>query len=116
MIARLAGVALDARVATTSRDPYARALAAGWIAANALAARGIYVPVGAPPETPCIVKLRAPDLTSALAAIAASPALLDPSELPRHWVLALKLLGMPMLDRPWPVALAHGASIAALAA
>jgi hypothetical protein len=113
MIARLAGVALDARVAATSRDPRARALAAGWVAANALAARDLRVELlGAAPTTPSLIRLRALDLTGTLAAIAAVPALLDPTALPRSWIVALKLLGMPLLDRPTPVVLSHGASVA----
>jgi hypothetical protein len=45
MIAKLAGVALDARVASRIGDSRSRALAAQWIAKNALAARGVKVEV-----------------------------------------------------------------------
>jgi hypothetical protein len=45
MIAKLAGVALDARVASRIGDSRSRAIAAQWIAINALAARGVKVDV-----------------------------------------------------------------------
>jgi len=45
MIAKLAGVALDARVASRIGDSRSRALAAQWIAKNALAARGVEVDI-----------------------------------------------------------------------
>jgi hypothetical protein len=55
VIGRLAGLAIDARFAIPDAmpgalEPVARARAARWIAANALAARGLQVAVeGAPP-------------------------------------------------------------------
>lgn len=117
MIRRLLGVAIDARVAARSDDPRQLAQAAGWIAANALGARGIYVTLDGPrPRQGSVIHLRTLDLTTTLAAIAAVPALLDITALPRSWVVAARVLGMPILDRPAAVALARGASVASVVA
>ena len=110
---RLAGVAFDARC-TTHRvgDPHGRAVAARWIAANALAARGLRVWLdGAAPLAPRLFSLRAPCLTTVIAAIASVPVLIDAALLPRHWRLALRALGLPALDRSTAAALANGASV-----
>lgn len=113
MIARLACLAIDARIAARSADPRDRALAARWIAANLLAIRGIPVDLhGDAPAGAGVVGVRAKDLTGALAAIASVPALLDPATLPWHWRLTLRALGMPVVDRPVAQLLAGGASVA----
>lgn len=114
VVSRLVGVAVDARVAAPSAEPRARAHAAGWIAANALAARGISVQLMGMRPRPTLLQLRTLDLTTTLAAIAAVPALVDTTAMPRSWVLALRLLGVPMLDRPAAAAIARGASVASL--
>ena len=117
MIAQLAGLAIDARVVTRRAmqrggDPVARAAAARWIAANALAARGVRVALdGAPPHHPTMFALPGDGFAAVIAALAALPMLVDGAGLPRRWRLALCALGMPMLDRPAPVVLAHGASV-----
>lgn len=117
MIARLAGLAIDARFAIPAAmpgtlEPVARARAARWIAANALATRGIELAVeGAPPDAPRILVMRAASLSQLLAAIAAIPVLVDPATLPCRWRLALRALGLPALDRPAENALSRGASV-----
>lgn len=115
MIARLAGLALDARAAARSTEPRDRATAARWIAANLLAVRGKHVALdGEAPRDATMLGIEATDLMGALAAIAAVPALLDPETLPHHWRLALRALGVPCVDRPVPELLASGASVARL--
>lgn len=113
MIARLAGVALDARSATAcGGDPHARATAARWIAANALAARGLHAWLdGALPIAPRVFSLRAPCFAAVMAAIASVPVLVDAAQLPAHWRLALRVLGLPALDRSTSAALAGGVSV-----
>lgn len=116
MIARLVGLAIDARFAipggTATCGPVARARAARWIAANALASRGVWLEVdGAPPHEPGVLVLRAASFTAALAAIAALPVLVDTASLPCAWRVALRALGIPALDRPATAALSHGASV-----
>lgn len=117
MIARLLGVALDARVAAASDDPRTRALAAAWIAANLLAAGGQVTRLcGGVPRAARIVGFRARGLADTLATIAAVPALLDPATLPLRWRLALRAVGMPLADAPAATLLAEGASVARLGA
>jgi hypothetical protein len=117
MIGRLAGLALDARFAIPAAmpgitEPVARARAARWIAANALAARGVPFAVdGEPPDAPGVFALRADSLTALLTALAALPLLVDAASLPGGWRLALRALGLPALDRPATDAVADGASV-----
>jgi hypothetical protein len=117
VIARLAGLAIDARFAIPGAlpgalEPVARARAARWIAANALATRGIQLAIeGAPPSEPSILVVRAASLSAVLAAIASLPVLVDAASLPCRWRLALRALGVPALDRPAPAALSGGASV-----
>lgn len=117
MIARLAGLAIDARFAIDGAmeegaAPAARACAARWIAANALAAWGARVAFdGTPPRGPSVLVLRAGSLPAALAAIASVPVLLDAATLPCSWRLVLRALGLPVLDRDAAAALAAGASV-----
>jgi hypothetical protein len=111
VIARLAGVAVDARVATRTDDPVALAEASRWIAANALAIRGYRVVVeGKAPVRPSLIAARCGRgpaghrnlgaFADLLAALAAVPALVDPAPLPVSWRLALRALGIPMLVAP----------------
>jgi hypothetical protein len=117
VIARLAGVALDARVAARTNDPRERAIAAQWIAANALGvARVRTVAHGPAPDTARVVSVHAESLPEILAALAAAPVLVHPGTLPITWRAALHALGVPVLDRPIETALAQGASVALLAA
>jgi hypothetical protein len=116
VIGRLAGVAIDARVATrraiAEGGPMASAIAARWIAANALAVRGVKVALeGAPPAQPAVFAVGGDRLAAVLAALAALPMLVDTAELPRRWRLALCALGIPTLECPQAVALAGGASV-----
>lgn len=113
MIARLTGLAIDARFAIHGAgDPIARARAARWIAANALAARGVRVALeGTPPREPSVFALQAGSLAAVIAAIASLPVLVDAASLPCRWRLALRALGLPTLDRSTAAALAGGASV-----
>jgi len=116
VISRLAWLAADARQTTKGLgNPRDRAAAARWIAANALAARGVEVTfAGAAPRTPCVIGLRAECFAQVTAAIASVPVLIDASELPAHWRMALRALGVPVLDRSMARALAGGASVLCL--
>src|ERR1700759_1722350 len=94
---KLAGLALDAR-AITARDFVERAQTARWIAANALATRGIQLAIeGVAPRGARVCGLRATTFTAAIAAIAAVPVLIDAATLPAHWRYLLRALGMPVL-------------------
>src|SRR6185312_15669109 len=94
---KLAGLALDARAITT-RDFVERAQSARWIAANALASRGIRIAIeGAAPRGARMFGLRATTFAAAIAAIAAVPVLIDAATLPAHWRYLLRALGMPVL-------------------
>jgi len=115
VIVRLCGLAIDARAATRTDDALARARAARWIAANALAIGRRPVP----PDSSSQARLREEhiaDFGDLLAAIAATPALVDPAALPARWRLGLHALGVPVLDRPVDDALAAGVSVLRLAA
>ena len=115
MIVRLCGLAIDARAATRTDDALARARAARWIAANALAIGRRPVP----PDSSSPARVREEhiaDFGDLLAAIAVTPALVDPAALPARWRLGLSALGVPVLDRPVDDALAAGASVIRLAA
>lgn len=90
MIARLAGVAIDARVSTRTRDPLALARATRWIAANLLAIRR---------HRPLHL-VRVESLADLLAAIAVAPVLVDRTSLPPRWQLALRAIGIPLRDHP----------------
>jgi hypothetical protein len=117
MIARLAGVALDARFAARTRDPRERALAAQWIAANVLGVSRVRAQAnGTPPSGACVVSLHATSLKAILVAIATVPVLVHPATLPMRWRAVLRALGVPVLDEPIEDALARGASVALLAA
>lgn len=120
MIGRLAGLALDARFALRpcpefDDSPRSRAVVARWVAANALAAAGVTVSLAGPPvRAQTVFSLQAPSLMAMVAAVAAVPALVDQSTLPRTWRLALLALGLPVLDRPVAATLAGGASVLTL--
>jgi len=112
-LARVGGVALDARFATRSPEPADLARASAWIAGNALAAGG--VPVHHDRETPAepsIIGVHADSLAELLAELATVPALLDVRNLPLRWRAALRGLGIPTLDGLAHDALVRGASVA----
>ena len=54
---------------------------------------------------------RASDLTRLFAALAATPSLVDATSLPLAWRLALRGLGVPVLDRPANEAVAAGVPV-----
>ena len=113
MIARLAGVALDARVASRTRDLRQRALAAQWIAANVLGVTRVRALLsGDAPPRACVVSVHATSLRAILATIASTPMLVHPATLPMHWRAVLRAFGVPVLDQPIEEALAQGASVA----
>ena len=117
MIARLAGVALDARVAAHTKDLRQRALAAQWIAANVLGVSKVRAELsGETPEKACVVSIHATSLKEILATIATMPVLVHPATLPMRWRAVLAAFGVPVLDQPIEEALAQGASVALLAA
>ena len=112
MIARLCGLAVDARASTRTRDPLELAIATRWIAANLISIRGARLVVdGMVPAGGRLFGARVASLGDLLAALAAVPALVDAATLPFHWRLGLRALGIPVLDRPIPAALAAGASV-----
>lgn len=113
MIARLAGLAIDARVAINGpRNAGSHASAARWIAANALAVRGVRVTLeGDLPRAPRVLALHASTFTAAIAALAAVPALLDAATVPRRWRLLLCALGVPTLEGARSTAVHDGASV-----
>jgi hypothetical protein len=115
VIVKLCGLVIDARAATRTADLRARAHAARWIAANALAIGGRPPPPFCPSQAR-IVEEHIADFGDLLAAIAATSALVDPAALPARWRLALQALGVPLLDRPVNDVLAAGASVLRLAA
>jgi len=117
-LARVGAVALDARFAARTDHPAELARAAAWIAGNLLAARGVRVEAdGELPDAadPRVVAVRADDLAGLLAALSRLPALIDAGTLPVGWRAALRAIGVPVLDRPVPEAIAGGASVAVLA-
>jgi len=117
VIARLCGVAIDARAATRTRDPLELASAARWIAGNLVPTRGARRAIEGSGSTGArVFSVRAEHFGDLLAALAAAPALVDAATLPRRWRLALRALGIPVLDRPIPLALATGASVVVLTA
>lgn len=115
MIAKLCGLIIDARAATRTDCPLARARAARWIAANALAIGGRPLPAVSSSQAR-VREEHIADFGDLLAAIAVTPALVDPAALPARWRLGLQALGVPVLDRPVDDALAAGASVIRLAA
>jgi len=117
VIARLLGVAVDARSATRTRNLRQRALAAQWIAANVLGVSRVRARLdGSPPGNGCVVSIHATSLRAILATIASMPVLVHPATLPMRWRAVLKIFGVPVLDQPVETALAQGASVALLAA
>jgi hypothetical protein len=82
------GIAVDARMATRTRDPQVLARATRWIAANLIAVRG---------QRPLLL-VRVESLADLLARIAVEPVLVDHQSLPARWRLALRLAGVPFVD------------------
>ena len=122
-IARVAGVAIDARAAARTDDPLELARATRWIAGNLLAARRerkagtiAAVPREVTAGEARVVEVRVADLNALLEVLAVAPILIDATTLPHAWRFVLRLVGMPVLDRPIDAALAAGASVARVVA
>jgi hypothetical protein len=112
MIARLAGVMIDARIAARTNDPVRLGRAARWIAGNVLAVRGVRVLLVDPAPTGAhVFEVRPGDVLGVLSALAVIPALVDVTSLARGCRVALRALGLPVVDRPVAEVLAAGASI-----
>ena len=117
MIARLAGVALDARFAPRTSCPRERAVMAQWICANLLGAAHLRAVSNVdPPCEASVVSIRAESLRAILGMLAAMPVLVHPATLPLRWRAVLRTFGVPVLEGPVEDALAGGASVALLAA
>lgn len=114
MIAKLCGVAVDARVATLTHDVAALARASKWIASNLLGIRGITVAANAPGPVR-VIESHVATLDDLLAQLAAEPALVDPGTLPATWRIYLRIVGVPLLDRSVDDALANGACVLSIA-
>lgn len=116
MIAELCGLAVDARAAARTRDLKELAKSSRWIAANALAIRGRRLVVrDRLPTVPCVLHVRVSRLGELVAAVAAMPSLVDGADLPASWRVALRVIGLPMLDDLTSAALAAGASVLTVA-
>lgn len=115
MIARVAGVLVDARAAARTRNAAERAVAARWITANYLAARGIRTPRTLAAAHARVIELQVGTWTALVSALAAAPMLVDAATLPHAWRVALRLLGVPVLDRSAASAVAAGATVARVA-
>ncbi len=112
MIARLCGLGLDARRARRPGDVVAQAHASRWIAGNLLAIRGVRIDLrGVLPAGAHVIGIRVRELTRLIAALAAVPAVLDAAPLPLRWQVALRALGIPVLDQLPEDAVRAGASV-----
>ncbi len=115
MIAKLCGLAIDARV---QRRDGLRALAktSRWVAGNALALRDRRLfTCGALPDEPWLARIRVAGFGDLLAALAVAPSLLAAEDLPARWRFGLRVLGVPMLDELASTALDRGVSVLTLA-
>jgi len=115
VIARLLGLALDARVQRRG-ELHAAARTSRWIAGNALALRGRRLftcgDLGAPPW---VARIAPRDLGELLAALALAPSLLAAEDVPARWRFALRALGVPTLDVLVGDALERGVSVLTMA-
>ena len=97
MIARLAGIAIDARIAAHTNDPVRLGRAARWIAGNVLAVRGVRVLLVDPVPTGAhVFEVHPGDLRAMLSVLAVIPALVDVASLARGCRVALRALGVPI--------------------
>jgi hypothetical protein len=113
VIASLCGLALDAHVATRTRDLAELASANRWIAGNLLSIRGRHVEVHGAIPYACYLEVRVGRLTGFLAAAAAVPSLIDARTLPVRWRVTLRAFGMPLLEDRIERALDAGISVLA---
>ena len=101
MIARLCGLAVDARVQRRD-DLRALARTSRWVAGNAIGLRGRRLfSCGALPDEPWLARVRVGGFGELLAGLAVAPALLAAEDLPARWRFGLRLLGVPMLYHEW---------------
>jgi hypothetical protein len=110
-IARMCALGIDARRMRRShtRDVVEMANASRWIAANLCSIRG--VPFEQRVTHPRIVGVATDDLMRLCSELAAAPSLVDAELLPLAWRLALRGLGIPLLDRPVKQALDAGVTV-----
>lgn len=109
-LARMCGLGIDARRARRTHDVVELAHASRWIAANLCSIRGVPFARAAATRA-CIVGVPTSDIMRLCAELAARPSLVDAELLPIAWRLALRGLGLPVLDRPRARALDAGVSI-----
>jgi hypothetical protein len=107
-IARMCALGIDAR-RRRSRDIVEMANASRWIAANLCSIRG--VPFESRQARARIVGVPRTDLMRLCAELAAAPSLVDAELLPLAWRIALRGIGIPLLDRPASHALEAGISV-----
>ncbi|MFN0250667.1 MAG: hypothetical protein ACKV2T_27555 [Kofleriaceae bacterium] len=109
-IARMCGLGIDARRVRRTTNVVELAQASRWIAANLCSIRGVPF-VHAAASRARVVGVRTNDLMRLCAELAARPSLVDPELLPLAWRLALRGVGIPMLDGPHARALDAGVSV-----
>ena len=115
MIAKLCGLAIDARVQHHD-DLKALASTSRWIAGNALGLRGRRLfTCGALPAEPWLARIRTGGFGDLLAALAVAPSLLAAEDVPARWRFGLRVLGVPLLDELVSSTLDHGVSVVTLA-
>lgn len=108
-LARMCGLGIDARRARRTRNVVELAHASRWIAANLCSIRS--VPVVTTNARARVIAVRTNNLMRLCAELAATPSLVDAELLPLAWRLALRGLGLPMLDRPRAQVLDAGVSV-----
>jgi hypothetical protein len=106
----MCGLGIDARRARRTRSVMELAHASRWIAANLCSIRSVPVVTKAS-ERARVIGVRTNALMRLCAELASMPSLVDEELLPLAWKLALRGLGLPMLDRPRTQALAAGVSV-----
>jgi hypothetical protein len=106
----MCGLGIDARRARRTRSVVELADASRWIAANLCSIRSVPV-VSAANTRARVIAVRTNDLMRLCAELAAMPSLVDAELLPLAWRLALRGVGIPVLDRPRAHALDAGVSV-----
>lgn|GEM_PF-4412119 len=109
-LARMCGLGIDARRARRTRNVVELAHASRWIAANLCSIRSVPV-VSAVNTRAQVIAVRTNNLMRLCAELAATPSLVDAELLPLAWRVALRGLGIPMLDGPRRHALDAGVSV-----
>lgn len=109
-LARICGLGIDARRARRTGDLVDLAHASRWIAANLCSIRNVPFAT-AEIARARVVGVRATGLMQLCAELAARPSLVDPELLPVAWRIALRSVGLPMLDGPHATAVDAGVSV-----